>query len=173
MLDKKYCIVMIKGNRPFLDRKFDYTKHKRYKETGDYTKKEYPYREKLIALNAETDKKKVELEDKAIKEKSWRDKKQKLLEMDAEYGKASKTMPDKSSGGAPLFKPQDAETDFAEKANNGMKLYDANLPVSFDADYEFADGKQISDEEFLNAASKVKMLAEGYEELIEAVISTE
>ena len=54
-----------------------------------------------------------------------------------------------------------------------MKLYDANLPVSFDADYEFADGKEISDEEFLNAASKVKMLAEGSEELVEAVISAE
>lgn len=173
MLDKKYCIVMIKGNRPFLDRKFDYTKHKRYKETGDYTKKEYPYREKLIALNNETEKKKVELEDKAIKEKSWRDKKQKLLEMDGEFAKASKAVPNESSGGAPLFKPQDAATDFAEKANNGMKLYDANLPVSFDADYEFADGKEISDEEFLNAASKVKMLAEGSEELVEALISAE
>ena len=93
--------------------------------------------------------------------------------MDGEFAKASKAVPNESSGGAPLFKPQDAAADFAEKANNGMKLYDANLPVSFDADYEFADGKEISDEEFLNAASKVKMLAEGSEELVEAIISAE
>ena len=173
LIDNRYEIVMIRSLSPFYDRKYDYPKHPMYKLTGDADKKQmYPFREKFEQQQKEAEKKVVEQEDKAIKEKSWRDKKQKRLEMDAEYGKASKAVPDKSSGGAPLFKPQDAATDFAEKANNGMKLYDANLPVSFDADYEFADGKQISDEEFLNAASKVKMLAEENEAFVDAVIFT-
>lgn len=173
LIDNRYEIVMIRSLSPFYDRKYDYPKHPMYKLTGDADKKQmYPFRQKFEQQQKEAEKKVVEQEDKAIKEKSWRDKKQKRLEMDVEYGKASKAVPDKSSGGAPLFKPQDAATDFAEKANNGMKLYDANLPVSFDADYEFADGKQISDEEFLNAASKVKMLAEENEAFVDAVIFT-
>ena len=34
-LDEKMCILLIRGLRPFLGKKFDYTKHPNYKYTGD------------------------------------------------------------------------------------------------------------------------------------------
>ena len=171
LIDNRYEIVIIRSLSPFYDLKYDYPKHPRYKLTGDADKKQmYPFREKFEKKQKEAEQKKVELEDKEIKQKSWRKKRDAQILVDEKFAKASKAVPTESSGGAPLFNPQDAEKDFATYSDREMKIHDANLPVSFDADYEFADGKEISDAEFLNAASKVKMLAEESEELVVAEI---
>lgn len=39
VMDGGKCILQLRGVRPFLSRKFDITKHKRYKELSDYNKK--------------------------------------------------------------------------------------------------------------------------------------
>ena len=171
LIDNRYEIVIIRSLSPFYDLKYDYPKHPRYKLTGDADKKQmYPFREKFEQKQKEAEQKKVELEDKEIKQKSWRKKRDAQIIMDEKFAKASNAVPTESSGGALLFNPQDAEKDFATYSDRKMKIHDANLPVSFDADYEFADGKEISDAEFLNAASKVKMMTEEREELVVAEI---
>lgn len=39
VMDGGKCILQLRGVRPFLSRKFDITKHKRYKELSDFNKK--------------------------------------------------------------------------------------------------------------------------------------
>lgn len=39
VMDGDKCILQLRGVRPFLSDKFDITRHKRYKELSDYSKK--------------------------------------------------------------------------------------------------------------------------------------
>jgi type IV secretion system protein VirD4 len=36
VMDRSKCIAIVSGVRPFLSKKYDITKHKRYKELSDY-----------------------------------------------------------------------------------------------------------------------------------------
>ena len=39
VMDGGKCIVQVRGVRPFLSKKYDLTKHPRYKQTADYDKR--------------------------------------------------------------------------------------------------------------------------------------
>lgn len=48
VMDNSDCILIIRGLRPFYDKKYDYLIHKNYKYTGDADmKNKYPYRDKF------------------------------------------------------------------------------------------------------------------------------
>ena len=49
VMDGDFCIVQVRGVRPFLSKKYDLTKHPNYKLTADYSKKNYFDIEKYLA----------------------------------------------------------------------------------------------------------------------------
>ncbi|SFC55982.1 type IV secretion system protein VirD4 [Butyrivibrio sp. YAB3001] len=48
VMDGGKCIVQVRGVRPFLSKKYDLTQHPRYKQTADYSKKNYFDIEKFL-----------------------------------------------------------------------------------------------------------------------------
>lgn len=50
VMDNSYCIVQIRGLRPFFSKKFDITKHKQYKSLFDYDKKNFFDIKKYVTL---------------------------------------------------------------------------------------------------------------------------
>lgn len=167
LMDNKYSIVRLRGEQPFFDKKYNYVKHPNYHMTGDANKKQiYPFREICAKLNAEAEKKKQEVRDKEIVRLSCRNKAQMRRDLEARYGNIARIPMTASSGGRPLLHPEDANKDIANEPDRKEKLVDANLPVSFDAAYEFQDGKEITDDEFLKAMAEIKVECDNDEALV-------
>ena len=173
LIDNSYEIVMIRSLSPFYDKKYDYPKHPKYSLTGDADAKQmYPFREKFEKLNAEAEEQKQKEKDKKLVTLSCRSKAQMRRDLEARCNSVARAPVTASSGGRPLLHPCDAEAEIAADPHRKETLIEANLPVSFDAAYEFNDGKEITDDEFLKAMTEIRIVCEGSENLVEANINS-
>ena len=150
LMNNKYEIVMVRGVRPFYDRKFNYPRHPNYGYTGDANKKNiYNFREILAEKEAkriELKRQKYEFEKRAEAERKKREHEFEMMRRNQKVqGKATK----KSLAGRECLTPNDADVELKEDSNREEILVEANIPESFDALYEFRDGRECSIEEAL------------------------
>ena len=167
LVDNRYCIVQIRGLKPFFDKKYKYEQHPHFNETGDGAKENmYPFRDIYRKRNEEAEAKKKQ----ARLEKKLEAKKQKEAQRQFDETRkrilASKKKGSikQSSCGTKLLVQQDAGTELAKNPDRAEKLMESYMPAEFDSAFEFRDGRgDISDDEFLAVVeqSRVMVAQEG------------
>lgn len=179
MMDNRYCIVQLRGEYPFFDKKYNYVKHPNYHLTGDANKKQiYPFRQIISEKKKEQEAlAKAEAAQRAELKKKRENGRRRRDEEFAKFREAAakeKQPVAVSIAGHRCLRPQDAEQ--MEKKNQNMQeeFYDAFTPAAdnFDSEFEFRDG--IEGYSLDDAIADCKQLIlQAEEEPVEAVESFE
>lgn len=162
LVDNRYCIVQIRGLKPFFDKKYKYEQHPHFKETGDGAKENiYPFRDIYRKRNeeAEAKKKQARLE-KKLEAKKQKEAQRQFDETRKRILASKKKGPIKqSSCGTKLLVQQDAGTELAKNPDRTEKLMESYMPAEFDSAFEFRDGRgDISDDEFLAVVEQSRVM---------------
>lgn len=158
LLKNDYELIMIRSVRPFLDKKYDYPKHPRYKETGDANKKNfYPYRERFIEQRkARVVAAKKAAEKKRREEQEAKEREAAIRQSRIDFDTLRKPQ-EESMRGEQLLHSRDAYEEMESNPGRKEVLFDANYIDDFDSDFEFEDGQKLGDMDLKAALADVEV----------------